>query len=263
MAWCLVAIQHAGLALCLLSRCQRGASRGWRMGKLQKTRVRAFPESQRAGLRSMWWCFCVEKEIWAVGNAGFCSTSKASGASQLTAFLCQAGRKRTLLNRPEVNEGHCHPVTRWLITASAGRAASKRVGIVHDVYAAMYLKGNLYGRRSEHRPGRGRGGLAPVNPHLPPSSCTTNRAPSGENKRKPLSHWRKLLLFIFFPVQVFHLFPPKCSPNHFFPWVHLKSLVLEIHERNTMGILVFHWTLGDQALERPLNTTTARNSDLM
>lgn len=112
------------------------------------------------------------------------SISKASSASWLTAFLCQAGKKRALLNHPEVNEGHCHPVTRWLITASADRAASKQVGIIHDAYAAMDLKGNLHSRCSEHGLRRGRGGLAPVNRHLPSSSCKTNKAPSEENKRK-------------------------------------------------------------------------------
>ena len=92
------------------------------------------------GNLSYWKCRILQ-QFWS-------SISKASSPSQLTTFLCQAGRKRALLNHPGVNEGHCHPVTRWLITASAARAASKKVDIIHDAYTAMYLKGNLYSHHS-------------------------------------------------------------------------------------------------------------------
>lgn len=108
-----------GLLFAYSGTAQDRASRGWLMGKFQKTGVCTSPETQLAGLQSSQRYFCMEKGIenlsrWKgrILQRFQRSISKASSASWLTAFLCQAGKKRALLNHPEVNEGHCHPVTR-------------------------------------------------------------------------------------------------------------------------------------------------------
>lgn len=144
------------------------------------------------------------------------SISKASSPSQLTAFLCQAGRKQALLNHPEVNEGHRHPVTQWLIAASAG----KQVGIIHDACAAMYLKRNLCSRTAQpHQltPTReGKGEALPQETHTcHPAAATPTKLLQKETGENLYATGGNCAIMCFLPsARIIPSLPIQIFPNH-------------------------------------------------